>query len=643
MPGIRTLPGLKILLCITTGYCAGFYLPAHFSLLPIIVASIALLISVHLYRRRAYEYPLFTLSAGLCLVLFSCSIYLRYEKSTLKKEMLVSSRTPFRMALLEESKRKSSWRYLGALLDGPARGLKVYAYSRRPLPYPIGTTLQINKQVDGFDAPSNPHQFDYGSYLQRKGIYGRIFLQTEEVDSIGQASELAFLNYKWRYRLLQLLKKYLPEKERPIAQALLLGYRAEIPTSLQDKFRESGTMHLLAISGMHMGIIAWLLHLLFQRTFPYREQKKWALMGTLICLWCFLALCAFPSSGVRACFMISLYLLGRHAMKNQNTFNLLFCTASIMLLWDPGYLQDLGFLLSFSAVLGILVFYPPIYKHLSFKNKLLDSSGSLAALGISAQLGTLGLNMHYFHVFSPWFWLTGIPGALITTVNMILGIVFLLIAHLFPPAAEFTSALLTFSLSWLVKCMEWSYLLSWHHFDGIFWDRGMVISYYVMLFFLGGFIHLRNYKNLLYTLTSITALFIFYHVHQIENSRQFEICKVLGVNKPVYEISHGRQLLIVNPESVPREKIDFLMNEHRIRNDIKHITEMKEKLSVSLSTLLKNDHDTSKNRPLVYTYIEGGKREKRTISTSINELDYLSLNAQTNEKLEKAVEKMDLP
>ena len=643
MPAIRTIPGLKILLCILAGFLLAAVSPEVWTSWYSAMASILFVIPLLLYKRKAYNYPLFTLSAALAIALFSCCLYLRYQINLEHKETLLAHTEIERVALLEKSERRNSWRYRAQILDGPIKDIEIYLYSREALPYPIGTIVMLNETAEILEEPKNPDQFDYRSFLMRKGIFGRLFVHPETMQQTGKVSGWKYAPIIWRNHLLYQLEDFLPDEELPLAQALLLGFRDEMPRELSDKFRESGTMHLLAISGMHMGIIAWLLHLIFQRLFPYRRQKIWALIGTLFSLWFFLALCGFPSSGIRACFMISLFMIGRWHMKNQNTFNLLFCTAALMLLIKPGYVQDLGFQLSCAAVLGILIFYPKIYGVFSFRNKMLDSSYSLAALGISAQLGTLGLSMHYFHVFSPWFWLTGIPGAILATLNMIAGVIFLGVAVAIPAIAQVTGALFSIGLSALIRCMEWSYYLSWHHFEDIFWPSSMVWSYYLFLLFAAFFLHHKNRTSLLAALASLVLFFSSYYAHRINVVGQFEICKVLGLGHPVYEISRGRQLLVLNPDEVPPEKIEYFMREHRIRNGITEIIELKSQVPADLTGLLEIHSHQSQLNSIEYTYLEGPLKEKRQLPVAKEHVDYLTNNTYNNEKHQKILEAMDLP
>ncbi|HKK89643.1 MAG TPA: ComEC/Rec2 family competence protein [Saprospiraceae bacterium] len=642
MPTIRTTPGLRILSCILAGFFLASLMPPDWLRWYSLLGSVLIFAPILLYRKKGYHYPLFALSAAVVLMLLSSCIYLRYQKKLTNRELLLSKTVIEQVVLLEESERSNSWRYRARILTEPLKNIEIYIYSREAMPYTVGTVLTLNQTAEIFEKPKNPDQFDYRSFCMRKGIFGRLFLHPEDVNQMGRVSGWRYASVLWRKKLLDKLEEFLTGQELHLAQALLLGFRDEMPAELRDKFRESGNMHLLAISGMHMGIIAWVLHLLFQRLFPYRKQKKWAHLGTLISLWVFLAICSFPASGIRACCMISLFMTGQLYMKGQNTFNLLLCTAAIMLLIQPGYVHDLGFQLSCAAVLSILVFYPRIYSLLQFKNKIIDSSVSIAALGISAQIGTLGLSMHYFHVFSPWFWLTGIPGAFLATINMILGVIFLSTTVIIPALGHFLGNFLAIALSALIKCMDWSYYLSWHHLEGIFWPGSMVWSYYFFLISTAFFIYLRNYKSLRTALVCLVVFFISFRAHRINVARQFEICKVIGLGYPVYEISHGHQTVIWNPAKVPREKIDFFMHEHRIRNGIEQVMELKTGNIENLSGLIKASSQNNEADLIDYIYLEGKIQEKRQWPRSNENIDYFTLNTNQNEKL-KELEKMDLP
>ncbi|HSG73468.1 MAG TPA: DNA internalization-related competence protein ComEC/Rec2 [Planctomycetaceae bacterium] len=220
-----------------------------------------------------------------------------------------------------------------------------------------GDIVEILGQLSAPRAPVNPGEFDYRQWLDRQGVRAIVRCELPNQVRLVEKVPVRPANFfpRLRQRLLRRLTETLPGQEADLAAALLLGVRTNLTEETRRTFIRSGTFHLLAISGLHIGIIAYLLNLVFRLVnLSFRASA----ILTVICLVCYLLLTEFRPSVFRAVVLISLYLFGTCTFRTVNGLNLLCATALLMLLIRPAELFSAGAQLSFLAVLGIFAVQP---------------------------------------------------------------------------------------------------------------------------------------------------------------------------------------------------------------------------------------------------------------------------------------------
>jgi competence protein ComEC len=259
--------------------------------------------------------------------------------------------------------------------------------------------------------PSNPGEFDYGKYLEENGINFSIYLRSNTWRLIGYNPSNILLAYAEMIRkhLLQALSNNgLSGDNYAVAAAVLLGYDNDMESNLKQDYIMAGAMHILCVSGLHVGIIYLVLNFLlgFLRNTKSNNILKTILL--LFLVWLYAAITGLSPSVQRATLMISIFIIGNLFKRNRDTYNTLAVSATILLILNPFLLFNVGFQLSYAAVLGIITFHVPIYKLLYFKNSIIDKIWSITVLSIAAQLSTFPIATYYFHFFPPWFWLTNL-------------------------------------------------------------------------------------------------------------------------------------------------------------------------------------------------------------------------------------------
>ncbi len=304
-----------------------------------------------------------------------------------------------------------------------------------------GDILLFYASLRSPEPPKNPNSFNYKNFLKQKGIYYISFVNTANVIKTGNSGRFVYFPYRLRKKLLNVLKNNgITGKGFSVASAILLGYDKLMDASTLQNYSGAGAVHVLCVSGLHVGII----YLVFGFLFSFlRKTKKERIMKAVVLLfiiWFYAVITGLAPSVWRASVMISLFIVGNSLKRELNPYNTLAASAFIMLFINPLLLFDVGFQLSYAAVLGILIFYKPVYSIFYFQNKIVDTFWSVIAVSISAQAGAFPLAAHYFHTFPLYFLLTNLAVFALAYVIIIAGMLF----FIFSPLKFIASILGTF-------------------------------------------------------------------------------------------------------------------------------------------------------------------------------------------------------
>ncbi len=270
----------------------------------------------------------------------------------------------------------------------------------------LGNKLLIHAKFSYINQPKNPQEFDYKSFLERKNIFHTVFANMNSVYSISNQENISWekLGTLLKSKLVSVLRTSgLSQEAFSICSALLVGYDDEIEGDIMKSFSHSGTLHVLSVSGMHTGVLYAFLIFLFSLVDKHDQYQKTKLWFVLVCLWAFVLITGLSPSILRAALMLSLVLLGKTFYKQGNSYNTLLLSAFLLLLYNPYLIMDVGFLLSYFAVLGIMYLYPILQSKYVFNNKILQSLWSGTLVSFSATLFTLPISLYFFHQFPIWF------------------------------------------------------------------------------------------------------------------------------------------------------------------------------------------------------------------------------------------------
>ncbi len=286
---------------------------------------------------------------------------------------------------------------------------KIFIYfmgSGLPAGLAAGTVIIFNKSPLPIKNSASLTGFDYRHYCRMKHIYSQVFLRQSDYRVLGEEKEnqvgLALIS--WRRKLLGILGKYIPGKEENgLLEALMMGYTNDLDRELLQSYSDTGVVHIIAISGLHLTLIYQILQLLLQRI-NGQKSGKWAKLIILLgSLWTFSFLSGASPSVIRSAVMFSILLLARNLSRESIVFNTLASSAFLLLCFDPFWLWDTGFQLSYSAVLSLVIFMRPIHGLIHLRNKWLSFLWSSACVSLAAQVLTTPISIYYFHRFPNYF------------------------------------------------------------------------------------------------------------------------------------------------------------------------------------------------------------------------------------------------
>ena len=322
----------------------------------------------------------------------------------------------------------------GDSLSSQAVSGKVMAYFQKTdsaFALRYGDLIALDAPIGEVTGPRNPEEFDYRAYLARKGITGQVFLKDNDwLDlQVNKANPIYAFSYRFRDILLASLHRCgLDDDEFGVAAAILLGYDDNLADEVRKNYVAAGSMHILCVSGMHVGII----YLLASALLGFLNRKKWQKtlkqVMLLALIWFYALIAGLTPSVLRASLMISFVVVGEAIRRKGFIINSIAASAFVLLCINPNNLFEIGFLLSYAAVIGIVVLQHPIYNLFYMKNKLLDKAWEITAVALAAQIATIPFTLFYFNQFTTYFWLSNLFMTPISFVVVISGMVLLLVS-----------------------------------------------------------------------------------------------------------------------------------------------------------------------------------------------------------------------
>lgn len=284
----------------------------------------------------------------------------------------------------------------------------------------VGNRFLLANEIREIQKPLNPYQFNYNKYMATRGVLNQTTLKKDHFKELPAKKGLFATAASWRKTITEQLKQDgIKPDELAIVQALLLGQKQDISAETYNNYAAAGAIHILAVSGLHVGILLLLLNRLFS---PLSRIKKGKLIRTilvLIILWGFAVLAGLSPSVVRAVTMFSFLAVALELKRRTSSLNSLFLSMLLLLLIRPQWIYEVGFQLSYSAVLAIILLQPVLFRLLPSSNTIVRFFWGILTTTIAAQVGVLPLSLFYFHQFPGLFFLSNL--VILPFLGLILG------------------------------------------------------------------------------------------------------------------------------------------------------------------------------------------------------------------------------
>lgn len=461
---IRKRPFLRLLFFWITGILLQNHLPCRFYSWGLLVLGLAIIVCTQHPRIRCrYEYNWLWGSGFSCLVLFLSIQTMAFSSDKLKWSLPVSEKITVVAELTDSPSEKTrsylcDMKVIAQLPDGnPLSGQRVQVYFPKDsmlfslLP---GNLLLLNMS---FMPPGHRNEpLGYMNYLHSNQIVASGYCPSGSWTQLPRSDTSLPIRYyalHIRHKLVKQIEKLsLTDTEKATLSALTFGYKSAVDKETMSDFSTTGVMHIISVSGFHVAIVCAFISFLmsfFPNTIGFHLLRYGV---TVAVVWGFVYVSGLSSPAVRAGLMLTFFLTGRILSRRADSYNILAASAFLMLVYNPYYLFDTGFQLSYIAVFFILYLQPRLNRLIEIRNPILSTPWSWTTVTVAAQAGTTPLSLYAFGRFSLVFLLTNIPVAAIATLLIPLTLGWTIFSQLVPSLTwlQMIVEKLTRSLLWIV-------------------------------------------------------------------------------------------------------------------------------------------------------------------------------------------------
>ncbi|MCF6359857.1 MAG: ComEC family competence protein [Cyclobacteriaceae bacterium] len=431
-----------------------------------------------------------------------------------------------------------------------------------------GDIVLVQDNPFRINSPQNPEEFNYKRYLSFLTIYQQHFTDNAalKVVSSGNGSVVLATSLKLRAYFSKLLDSNITvPKEAAIAKALLLGNKNELDDDIKNTYAASGAMHVLAVSGLHVGIIYGIIYWLFL-LLPKRYRKKWLIASISIpLLWGYAFITGLSPSVLRAVTLFSIIAIGNSFNRRSNMVNLLAVSAFILLVFKPYLLMQVGFQLSYVAVLGIIFIYPQIRKTWLPTGRITIFFWDVVSISIAAQIATFPLSILYFHRFPPYFLISNLLVIPAATLIVGVGIIFFTFSY-FPFITQWLGWLLGIIIGAVNYVLELIYKFPGSNWDDIYLNVSQTWVLYLLISFIYLFIvYKKKYWAKLASFSMILFSFLignrWVNNNQLTQIISYKVTKHLALDF----IQSGQLVSVMDTLLIEKpDKIHYHINPNRL-------------------------------------------------------------------------------
>lgn len=443
---------------------------------------------------------------------------------------------------------------------------KIIAYlekNEESLSLKYGDCIVFVSNPEEVKKPPNPEQFDYKDYLYKKGVTHQVYLKSDKWMNLhyDKSNPIYEFSYWLRdYLLVTMQRLGIQDDEYAVAAAILLGYDDSLPMDLRQKYVAAGAMHILCVSGLHVGVIFMVFS--YMLIFLDDKKKLQRLLKHLLLLfliWFYALLAGLAPSILRATIMLSFVIIGDIINRKGVLLNSLAASAFILLCINPANLFDVGFLLSYVAVIGIVILQKPISRLVYSKYKMVNKIWEITSVTIAAQIATVPFTIYYFHQFPAYFWLSNLFMTPVSSVVITGGMLMLLVSFI-----PYINIIVAFFVSKMIFVMnvgvEFIESLPFSIIKGLYIDTSQFVILLLILLLLLLFVELKE-KRLLFCMMILSSLFFIVNFNNILKQKNQNEMVIYSINDAtVVDFISGREHFLLSDSTFFNDKSSFSYN-----------------------------------------------------------------------------------
>lgn len=367
-----------------------------------------------------------------------------------------------------------------------------------------GDEIWLNNTVYPIPKAFNPYQFDYSKYLEKQNVFHQIYTQENQIKIVKRHKTTDYYIENLRNNLSKSFEiHHFEPKTKAIIDALILGQRLELDKETIADYSNAGVIHILAISGLHISIIYFFIVFLLKPLKRVRFGAEIQLLIVLAILWLFALLTGLPASVTRAVTLFSFISIGNYFNQPKAIYNALAISAFLILLVKPNAVFDIGFQLSYVAVLSIVLFQPFYKKFYFSENKVAVYFMDTILVSLAAQIGVLPLSLYYFNQLPLLFLLANLVIIPLSSLVLIVGIVILPLNFILPSVAVFLGKILEFSIQFMNEYIHWIAQFKSGIITNISFSGWLTFSMYLVIVTFIYWMYHTKVKNIKYILVTV--------------------------------------------------------------------------------------------------------------------------------------------
>jgi competence protein ComEC len=418
----------------------------------------------------------------------------------------------------------------------------------------IGSNLQIKGSVIKHKTVTNPNQFDYGRYLSNKSIFAQIYANPDEI-KISPSVDRNIWHYAdvLRTKIIRNLEiNHFNKEELHVIAALILGQQQDIEPEILHDYQFAGAIHILSVSGLHVGFILLFITFILKPLPKNKIGNTLRLVSIILALWSFALIAGLSPSVVRSVTMFSFVALGLYLKRNTSIFHTLLVSILFILLFQPSFLFDIGFQLSYIALFFILWLQPLLSKLWQPKNKILIYFWDILTVSFAAQIGAFPLSIYYFHQFPGLFFITNLIVIPFLSVIMALGVFVMLLAA-FNYVPQLPAQLLEWSIYVLNQII--GKIASFEQFiiKDIACNESLLLSLYLFIIALILLSKKAAFRTLTFTLIALVLFQVAYFSSNWTSQNQKEWIVFNNRKKPLIIERVGQHTTVFAEDSIQKE------------------------------------------------------------------------------------------